>query len=110
MPKKGYKGFDSWDKMLSKYEDVDFSDPKIRKKFRKDFEKVSKLMWKTWIENSSSGELAEAISEAWCSGIEKSNTMKENYEEAYGYCYYASDRMNINRWMRIRILLNYDVE
>ena len=110
MSKKEYEGYNSWKKLLNKYEDADFSDAKVRENFRKDFEKISKLMWKCWIENSSSEELAEGISEAWCSGIENNNTIEKIYKEAYGYCFYASDRMNINRWMRIRILLNYDVK
>ena len=110
--KKEYQGYDSWEKFLNKYHEADFNNSKTRENFRKDFKKVSKLMWKCWLENNSSDELADAISEAWCSGkdIEKRDTMKEIYEAAYWYCFYASDRMNINRWLRVRILLNYDIE
>lgn len=107
---KEYQGYDSWEKFLNKYEKANFSNPKIRKNFRNDFYEVSKLMWKAWIENMDADDLAEQLSNMWCSGIEPSKNMEENYQNACSYCFYASDRMNINRWMRIRILLNYDVE
>lgn len=41
MPKKEYESYDSWEKLLNKYEDVDFSDAKVRKNFRKDFEELA---------------------------------------------------------------------
>lgn len=106
-----YKGYDSWEKMLKMYENADFRDKETRRRFREDFEIVSRLMWEHWIVRMYLDDLAEQLSETWFNleGIDF-NSVVEAYEEAYAYCWYASDRMSVNRWFRIRVLLNYDVE
>ena len=106
-----YKGYDSWEKMLKMYENADFRDKEIRRRFREDFETVSRLMWEHWIVRMHLDDLAEQLSETWFNlkGIDFDSVV-EAYEEAYAYCWYASDRMNVNRWFYIRVLLNYDVK
>ena len=106
-----YKGYKDWEKLVNRYYNLDFSDEKIRRRFREDFEEISRLMWAHWISHMDVEDLAAELSEAWFN-LEniKYKSVVEAYDEALSYCWYASDRMNINRWLRIRTLLNYDVE
>ena len=106
-----YKGYEDWEKLINKYYNLDFNDERIRCHFRKDFEEISQLMWVHWISHMDVEDLAAELSEAWFN-LEsiKYKSIAEAYDEALYYCRYASDRMNINRWFRIRTLLNYDVE
>ena len=107
-----YEGYDSWEKLIKKYENVDFNDEEMRRHFREDFEEVSRLMWEYWITHMDADDLAAQLSEAWfhLEGIQFNASIAEIYKEALYYCWYASDRMSVNRWFRIRVLLNYDVE
>lgn len=105
-----YKGFDDWNELCKKYEHTDFSNNLERASFREDFSKVSELMWNSIIKNMYRDELAKDLSDMWCQDIAPRETIKDTYQEAYSYLRYASDRMNMNRWMRIQILLNYDIE
>ena len=107
---KEYEGYEDWEELVNKYDDKDFGDATVRKQFREDFNKVSELMWNSIIKNMYRDELAKDLSEMWCQDIAPRETIGDTYAEACAYLYYASDRMNMNRWMRIRILLNYDVE
>ena len=114
MKYKIYRGFDDWYELYEKYEHADFDDNLERKAFREEFETISMSMWHHYINLASNDiekqqELAETLAEMWCSGI-GCDSIKGAYEDALDYLRYASDRMNINRWMRIRILLNYDIE
>lgn len=106
-----YKGYEDWEKLINKYYSLDFSDERVRRCFREDFEEISRLMWAHWINHMNVEDLAVELSEAWFS-LEsiKYKSIVEAYDEALCYCRYASDRMNINRWLRIRTLLNYDIE
>lgn len=107
-----YEGYDSWEKLIKKYENADFNDEEMRRHFREDFEEVSRLMWEYWITHMDADDLAAQLSEAWfhLEGIQFDASIAETYKEALYYCWYASDRMNVNRWFYIRVLLNYDVK
>lgn len=109
---KEYEGFDSWYPLYEKYKDADFNIKENREAFNNDFEEISKLMWQCWIDNNDTESVAEAIATMWCSGFEKQEheSIADMYDTALGRLEYSSDRMNINRWMLIRILLNYGVE
>ena len=109
MKLKEYIGYENWEELLNKYKNEDFGDAEVRKHFRDDFNEVSELMWRCWTKNFDDMDI-KALAEVWCSGIEQGKTMKDTYEEACAYLDYSSDRMNFGRWMRIRILLNYDVK
>ena len=106
-----YKGYDDWERLINKYYNLDFNDEGTRRRFREDFEEISRLMWAHWITHMDAEDLAAELSEAWFN-LEniRYRSVIEAYDEALCYCRYASDRMNINKWLRIRTLLNYDVE
>jgi len=110
MKLKAYRGYDNWKELINKYKNADFNDVEIRKQFRKDFNYISTLMWNCWFNNMERKDIIGQLVETWCSDIEPSANIGDTYREAYLYCSCVSDRMNINRWMHIRILLNYDIE
>lgn len=108
-----YRGFEDWDAFVSRYKYASFSSPEVREQFIQDFNSVSQLMWDDWLKAMSPEELSVDISEAWFSPLEKKETSltpEQVCESVLGHCNYASDRMNINRWLRIRVLLNLIIE
>lgn len=108
-----YCGFEDWDAFVSRYKYASFSSSGVRERFVQDFNSVSKLMWDAWLKNMSPADLASQLSEAWFSPLEKEETAltpEQVCESVLGHCRYASDRMNINRWLRIRVLLNQIIE
>jgi len=108
-----YRGFEDWDDFVSRYKDASFSSPFIRERFAQDFNFVSQLMWNDWLENMSPAELSLQLSEAWFSSLKEEAadlTPEQVCKSVLEYCNYASDRMNINRWLRIRVLLNLIIE
>lgn len=108
-----YRGFEDWDAFVSRYKYASFSSSGVRERFVQDFNSVSKLMWDAWLKNMSPADLASQLSEAWFSPLEKEETAltpEQVCESVLGHCRYASDRMNINRWLRIRVLLNQIIE
>ena len=110
MPKRKYRGFEDWNELYEKYESVDMSIEDNQKALCKDFEDVSKLYFEELIKQNETEDAAEVLSGMWCQGYElteeEGNTKKDYAEFALGRIWYSSDRMNINRWMYIRILLN----
>lgn len=100
-----------WLKLAEKYEYIDFTKAEDRKRFREEFEELSVIWFSKNIERYM--DFPKALSEMWCD-IHKENHIKESiasiYRRARGYLEYASDRMYINRWLYIRLLLNYDIE
>lgn len=108
-----YLGFETWDAFVSRYKDASFNSPTERESFIHDFNFVSQLMWSTWLKNMSTDELSSQLSEAWFSPLEEeeaSLSPDQVCKAVLAHCSYASDRMNINRWLRIRVLLNLIVE
>lgn len=108
-----YRGFEDWDAFVSRYKYASFSSSGVRERFVQDFNSVSKLMWDAWLKNMSPADLASQLSEAWFSPLEKEETAltpEQVCKSVLGHCRYASDRMNINRWLRIRVLLNQIIE
>ena len=108
-----YRGFEDWNAFVSRYKYASFSSFGVREHFIQDFNSVSKLMWDAWLKNMSPAGLASQLSEAWFSPLEKEETAltpEQVCESVLGHCRYASDRMNINRWLRIRVLLNQIIE
>lgn len=99
-----------WYNLACKYEHEDFSDGEIRNKFRKEFERLSVIWFNKNFENYK--DFAKDLSEMWC-GLMNDREWPEDvihaYKQARGYLEYASDRMYINRWLYVRLLLNYDV-
>lgn len=108
-----YLGFETWDAFVSRYKDASFSSPSSRERFIQDFNFVSQLMWSAWLKNMSTDELSSQLSEAWFSPLEEeeaSLSPEHLCKSVLAHCSYTSDRMNINRWLRIRVLLNLIVE
>ncbi len=99
-----------WYNLACNYEHADFSDSDTRNKFRKEFERLSIIWFNKSFENYK--DFAKDLSEMWC-GLMNDREWPEDIEDAYkqarDYLEYASDRMYINRWLYIRLLLNYDV-
>lgn len=108
-----YLGFETWDAFVSRYKDASFSSPSEREQFIQDFESVSQLMWDEWLKTIPSADLSSMLSEAWFSPLgekEETSTPEQVCKSVLGHCRYASDRMNVNRWLRIRVLLNLIIE
>lgn len=107
-----YLGFETWDAFVSRYKAASFSSPAERECFIQDFNFVSQLMWNAWLKNMSPDELSSQLSEAWFSPLEEELSLSPDQlcKAVLAHCNYASDRMNINRWLRIRVLLNLIVE
>lgn len=107
-----YLGFETWDAFVSRYKDASFSSPSEREQFIQDFESVSQLMWDDWLKTIPPADLSSMLSEAWFSPIEEDEalTPEQVCKSVLGHCSYASDRMNVNRWLRIRVLLNLIIE
>lgn len=103
-----YLGFETWDAFVSRYKDASFNSPAEREGFIRDFNFVSQLMWIAWLKNMSPDELSSQLSEAWFSPLEEEASLSPDQlcKSVLAHCSYASDRMNINRWLRIRVLLN----
>lgn len=100
-----------WLKLAEKYENVDFTKSEDREQFREDFKILSRLWFKHWIIKDV--DFNRELAEMWCN-IHTENHARESigsiYRRARGYLEYASDRMYINRWLYIRLLLNYDIK
>lgn len=96
---------DKWINLVEKYEKQDYNDENVRKALLKDFEQLSKQYWKDILERAPKEELAEEIANIWCR-LPEVTSVVDAFEEATSYMYYASDRMNLNRWLLIRSLLN----
>ena len=108
-----YRGFEDWDDFVSRYKDASFSSPSEREQFIQDFNSVSQLMWDDWLKTIPPADLSSLLSEAWFSPLgekEETSTPEQVCKSVLGHCRYASDRMNINRWLRIRVLLNLIIE
>ena len=107
-----YLGFETWDAFVSRYKNSSFSSPAERECFIQDFNSVSQLMWNSWLKNMSPDELSSQLSEAWFSPLEEERSLSPDQlcKAVLAHCSYASDRMNVNRWLRIRVLLNLIVE
>ena len=107
-----YRGFEDWNAFVSRYKDASFSSPSEREQFIQDFNSISQLMWDEWLKTTQPAELSLQLSEAWFSPLEKfeCRSPEQVCKSALGYCNYVSDRMNINRWLRIRVLLNQIIE
>ena len=108
-----YRGFEDWNAFVSRYKYASFSSSGVREHFIQDFNSVSQLMWNDWLKTMLPEELSADISEAWFSPLEEKETSltpEQICESVLGHCSYASDRMNINRWLRIRVLLNQIIE
>lgn len=110
MSKREYRGFEDWMDLYNKYDKADMSIEDNQKALCRDFEDVSKLYFQAMIEQNGTKDAAEILSGMWCQGYrltqEEGNTKKDYAEFALCRIWYSSDRMNINRWMHIRILLN----
>lgn len=99
-----------WLKLAEKYENVDFTNPEDRKQFRKDFEELSVKWFSKNIESYT--DFPKDLSKMWCSFHTEDRSIKSidsTYRAAREYLEYASDRMYINRWLYVRLLLNCDI-
>lgn len=99
-----------WFRLAEKYKDIDFTKPEDRKQFRKDFEELSVKWFTRNIENYT--DFPEDLSKMWCSFHTEDRSIKSIdsiYRAAREYLEYASDRMYINRWLYVRLLLNCDI-
>lgn len=107
-----YLGFETWNAFVSRYKGASFSSPSEREQFIQDFESVSQLMWDDWLKTIPPADLSSLLSEAWFSPLEEDeySTPEQVCKSVLGHCLYASDRMNVNRWLRIRVLLNLIIE
>ena len=97
-----------WYHLAHVYDKADFSNSEVRSNFRKEFEKLSVIWFTKNFEKYE--DFSKDLSEMWCGPIDKPEDIEDAYKQARGYLEYASDRMYINRWLYIRLLLNLDVK
>lgn len=103
--------YEEWMEYVNKYENKNYSDATIRKQMLDDFLELSKKYWENILSIYSIEELIEDISDIWFNVKSIENmSVEDAFEEAVGYIFYASDRMDLNRWFRIRCLLNKGIE
>ena len=96
--------FEEWNKLVERYKDKDFGLENVRYAFEKDFVILSAKLLK--------GEDTADIASMWCdlTDVKEVKSVKDAYETAYAYLEYAVDRMCLNRWLYIRLLLNTAIE
>lgn len=92
----------NWQKLYNEFDGVDFSIESERKRFREEFRRLSEL----WINQVDF--YPEDYADMWCEGYDSTKSVMEHYYDALGYLQYATDRMNLNRWLYIQIRLNLD--
>lgn len=111
--------FDEWSTLYLKYENSDFTDKSIREEFEKEFTSLSKEYLKgeyAFFMETDVDIFFELLSEVWCEYapfVNREKPLEEQqdkialaYKDALGTLFYASDRMNFNRWLHIRLRLN----
>ena len=100
--------YTKWEKLVKRYKGADFNNAEQRKSFETDF---TALSYEYFIQE---GVDEDQLAEIWTrpEGLleDFQKPIKEIYDNALGYLDYASDRMNYNRWLYIRLLLNCDIK
>ena len=96
--------FEEWNKLVQKFKNKSFANKNVRYAFEKEFTELSAKLLQD--------ENAADVASMWCTleTVKETKTVKDAYEEAYAYLEYTVDRMCINRWLYIRLLLNTDIE
>lgn len=98
---------DTWFAFYEAHECLNLSDPEDRALLREHFDELSEL----WLVRCTSQDM---FYDAWVNPETirdlYNGTIEDAYKDAMATIYYACDRMNINRWLHVRLALNTDVD